>query len=95
MGGRAIQRRVRGRGRRGAQVSDLLLTFSKTRERLAKLADEPRMALTLVMVDGLSYAEAARRLNVSEGVLFSHLAAARQALAAMAAEEAQTRQAAE
>lgn len=86
MGRYNVQRRPGRRGR-GSSVSDTLLMFSKTRERLARLTDELRLALSLVVVDGLSYEEAAERLNVPTTTLFNRLALAREDLGAMIAND--------
>jgi RNA polymerase sigma-70 factor (ECF subfamily) len=68
-------------------ISDTLLMFGKTRERLARLTDELRLALSLVVVDGLSYEEAAERLNVPLPEFLSRLATARETLGAMVAND--------
>jgi RNA polymerase sigma factor (sigma-70 family) len=47
-----------------------------------KLSDEQRLAVALVLVEGLSYGEAAAVLHVPEGTLTSRLVRARQALMA-------------
>jgi RNA polymerase sigma-70 factor (ECF subfamily) len=73
-----------------------LLLFAETRERLARLTDETRLALALVVLEGLSYDEAAQRLNISQALLLKRLAQAREALRAMiASDERQQAQAAE
>lgn len=64
-------------------MSDTLLLFSETRERLARLRDDLRLALSLVVVDGLSYEEAARRLEITLPTYQKRLAQAREALGAM------------
>jgi RNA polymerase sigma-70 factor (ECF subfamily) len=76
------QRRV-VRRRKAASVSDTLLLFAETRERLAKLTDDLRIALSLVVVDGLSYEEAAARLDIPLAAYQKRLAKAREALGAM------------
>ena len=48
---------------------------------LAQLPDEQRMAVGLVLIEGLSYKEAAQVLEVPIGTLTSRLARAREALA--------------
>jgi DNA-directed RNA polymerase specialized sigma24 family protein len=82
MGKQKLQRRSAQR-KRGKAVSDTLLMFSKTRERLARLNDELRLALSLVVVDGLSYEEAAARMNIPLPEFLDRLAAARETLGAM------------
>jgi RNA polymerase sigma-70 factor, ECF subfamily len=52
-------------------------------EAMAKLPDEQRLALALVLVEGLSYREAADALDVPIGTLTSRLARGRSALAAL------------
>jgi len=48
-----------------------------------RLPDEQREAVALVMIEGLSYAEAAQVLELPEGTLTSRLVRGRQALAKM------------
>jgi RNA polymerase sigma-70 factor (ECF subfamily) len=55
---------------------------------LATLPDEQRLAVCLVLVEGLSYKEAAAVMQVPIGTLTSRLARGRLALAAMLADEA-------
>ena len=86
MGRQKLQRRS-SRRRRGHAISDTLLMFSKTRERLARLSDELRLALSLVVVEGLSYEEAAARLKLPLPVFIERLAAARETVAAMVAND--------
>ncbi len=50
---------------------------------LARLPEEQRMAIGLVLVEGLSYKEAAEVLQVPIGTLTSRLARGREALAAL------------
>jgi len=50
---------------------------------LARLPEEQRMAIGLVLVEGLSYKEAAEVLDVPIGTLTSRLARGREALAAL------------
>jgi RNA polymerase sigma-70 factor, ECF subfamily len=71
----------------GFPVGDTLLAFAKTRERLARLPDDLRIALSLVVVDGLSYEEAAQRLDIPMSALLNRLAAARESLASMITED--------
>jgi RNA polymerase sigma-70 factor, ECF subfamily len=61
--------------------------FSKTRERFARLTDDLRLPLSLVVVDELSYDEAAARLNVPTVVLAERLAQAREAVRSMILED--------
>jgi RNA polymerase sigma-70 factor (ECF subfamily) len=55
-------------------------------EALASLPEEQRLAVALVLVEGLSYKEAAHVTEVPIGTLTSRLARARQALQAMLGE---------
>jgi RNA polymerase sigma-70 factor (ECF subfamily) len=50
---------------------------------LAKLPDEQRLAIGLVLIEGLSYKEAAEVMEVPIGTLTSRLARAREALVAI------------
>jgi RNA polymerase sigma-70 factor (ECF subfamily) len=61
--------------------------LAETRERLARLSDEQRTALALVVVEGLSYREAAEHLDVPIGTLMNRLSRARDRLRAMLDEE--------
>ena len=47
---------------------------------MARLPDEQRLAISLVLIEGLSYQEAADVLEVPIGTLTSRLARGRQAL---------------
>ncbi len=89
MGYGKVRRRPSATQRRAGQLSDTLLLFAKTRERLARLTDDLRIALSLVVLDGLSYDEAASRLNISMTALLTRLAQAREAVAKMVADENQ------
>jgi RNA polymerase sigma-70 factor, ECF subfamily len=55
-------------------------------EALARLPDEQRIAVGLVLVEGLSYKEAAEIMAVPVGTLTSRLARGREALQAMLAD---------
>ncbi len=87
---------VRARGRQGklfapeelgAQVGEeTMRTLADTlavQSALAQLPDEQRMAIGLVLVEGLSYKEAARIMEVPIGTLTSRLARGREALQEM------------
>ena len=50
---------------------------------LARLPEEQRMAIALVLIEGLSYREAAQAMGVPVGTVMSRLSRARQALRAM------------
>jgi RNA polymerase sigma-70 factor, ECF subfamily len=55
-------------------------------ESIARLPEEQRMAVALVLVEGLSYKEAAHVMDVPIGTLTSRLARGREALKVMLAE---------
>lgn len=57
--------------------------ISAVSEALAQLPDEQRLALTLVAVDGKTYAEAAEILEVPVGTIMSRIARARKQLASL------------
>ena len=50
---------------------------------MARLPDEQRLAVALVLVEGLSYKESAETLGIPIGTLTSRLARGREALQAM------------
>lgn len=56
------------------------IALSETERALFALPEEQRAALTLVAVEGLSYAEAASALDVPVGTIMSRIARARAAL---------------
>jgi RNA polymerase sigma-70 factor (ECF subfamily) len=87
---------LRSRGRRGkiflaAEAGDNIGTDSMAREAellsvhaaMARLPEEQREAVSLVLVEGLPYKEAAEVLDIPIGTLTSRLARAREALQAM------------
>lgn len=59
-----------------------LVTRSAVEQALSRLPDDQRLAVALVLVEGLSYAEAAIVLGAPEGTLASRLVRGRMALAA-------------
>lgn len=61
---------------------ELRLEALAVRDAIARLPDDQRLAVALVLVDGLSYAEAAEVMEVPQGTLTSRLGRARAALAA-------------
>ena len=71
----------------GARAMDARLAFADTTAALAKLPEEQRAAVALVLVDGMSYRDAADVLGVPIGTLTSRLFRARAALAAALAGE--------
>jgi RNA polymerase sigma factor (sigma-70 family) len=65
----------------GARAMDAHLTLAETSRALAKLPEEQRVAVALVLVEGMSYRDAAEVLGVPIGTLTSRLYRARAALA--------------
>lgn len=66
----------------GAQAMESRLAAADLQKAMAKLPDEQRLAVALVLVDGLSYKEAAEVLEVPQGTLTSRLVRGRMALLA-------------
>ena len=62
------------------QVADSELQIARLSRALDTLPDEQRLALTLVTVEGKSYAEAAEILEVPVGTIMSRIARARKNL---------------
>jgi RNA polymerase sigma factor (sigma-70 family) len=58
------------------------LARTAVEQAMTRLPDEQRLAVTLVLVEGLSYAEAARVAEVPQGTLTSRLVRGRMTLAA-------------
>jgi len=67
-------------GEDGEQVAAGVLTLKKVRAILDGMPAEQRVVLSLVCVDGLRYADAARVLDVPIGTVMSRLARARENL---------------
>ncbi len=65
----------------GARVVEAKLTFASACRALAELPEEQRTVVALVLIDGMSYRDAADVLEVPIGTVTSRLARARQALA--------------
>jgi len=65
----------------GVRAADSSLLLSRTREALTELPTEQRVVVALVLIEGLSYREAAAILDVPLGTVTSRLARARDALA--------------
>lgn len=61
---------------------DLRLEAVAVRDAIARLPEDQRLAVALVLVEGLSYAEAAEVMEAPQGTLTSRLGRARAALAA-------------
>ena len=66
----------------GRRVVEARLMLGDTARGLAALPEEQRLVVALVLVDGLSYREAASVLQVPIGTVTSRLARGREALAA-------------
>lgn len=71
----------------GRRVTETLLMLAQTRERFTRLPDDQRLALALVVIDGLSYRDAAEQLGIPVGTLMSRLSRAREALRTMIDED--------
>ena len=67
-------------GDRGAAVVEDRLMMSDIARAMDELPEDQRLAVALVLVDGLSYREAAETLQVPQGTLTSRLARGRAAL---------------
>ena len=66
----------------GQRAADSHLALSRTESALRELPDEQRSVIALVLIDGMSYRDAAAVLEVPIGTVTSRLARAREALAA-------------
>jgi RNA polymerase sigma-70 factor (ECF subfamily) len=69
-------------GDAGAAAVEDRLAVGEVERAMARLPDDQRLAVALVLVDGLSYKEAASVLQVPEGTLTSRLVRGRAALLA-------------
>lgn len=65
----------------GARAMEAHLTLAKALEALAAMPEEQRVVVTLVLIEGFTYAEAADILGVPEGTVTSRLGRARARLA--------------
>jgi RNA polymerase sigma-70 factor, ECF subfamily len=87
---------VRSRGRRdkiflaeekgvdvGVDTAAIQATLMSVQTAMLRLPDEQRMAVSLVLIEGLPYKEAAEVLDVPIGTLTSRLARGREALQAL------------
>lgn len=94
---------VRARGRRdklfvgaeagekvGSETLEHETTLMSVQTAMLQLPEEQRMAVSLVLVEGLPYKEAADVLDIPIGTLTSRLARGRDALQAMLGEEGET-----
>jgi len=66
----------------GVRDNEARLTYAATCRALQELPEEQRTVVALVLIDGMSYRDAADVLNVPIGTVTSRLARAREALAA-------------
>lgn len=64
----------------GVRAVEAKLTFADTCDALAELSEDQRVVVALVLIEGLSYREAADILNVPMGTVTSRLARARESL---------------
>ena len=69
-------------GDAGAQILEDRLAVREVAHAMQKLPDDQRLAVALVLVDGLSYKDAAEVLDVPAGTLTSRLVRGRAALLA-------------
>ena len=69
-------------GDEGAEALDARLALGEVARAMARLPDDQRAAIALVLVEGLSYQEAADVLEIPVGTLTSRLVRGRMALAA-------------
>ncbi|HEX2561062.1 RNA polymerase sigma factor [Phenylobacterium sp.] len=69
-------------GDAGAEAAEMRLQAAEVRREMARLPDDQRLAVALVLVDGLSYREAADILEIPMGTLTSRLVRGRTALLA-------------
>jgi len=66
----------------GERAAEARLTLAKTQEAIAELPEDQRAVVAMVLIDGMSYREAAAVLEVPIGTVTSRLARARDVLAA-------------
>lgn len=75
-------------GSDGREIVEQRSDLAYVRRRFESLPEEQRMILNLVVVDGLSYKDAAETLEVPMGTVMSRLSRARMALARAIGEDA-------
>jgi RNA polymerase sigma-70 factor (ECF subfamily) len=66
----------------GVRAAESRIAFAHMRKALGELPEEQRSVVALVLIDGMSYRDAAEVLGVPIGTLTSRLSRAREALAA-------------
>lgn len=64
----------------GVQVVEGRSDLSRARAAMAALPEEQRMLMTLVVLDGMSYRDAAETLAIPIGTVMSRIARARRAI---------------
>ena len=69
-------------GEDGAAAMEARLSAGEVHQAMAKLPDDQRMAIALVLVEGFSYQDAAEVMQVPVGTLASRIARGRTALVA-------------
>ena len=69
-------------GEDGRRVTETRLTLEATRSAIEELPDDQRAAVMLVLVDGLSYKDAAAALSIPVGTIMSRIFRARATLEA-------------
>lgn len=69
-------------GEDGREVNERKLMVRDAMRALASLPEEQQVVMALVSIEGLSYDEAAKVLNIPKGTVMSRLARARRAVAA-------------
>lgn len=69
-------------GEDGRRVAETRLTMEATRTAIANLPEDQRTAVMLVLVDGLSYKDAAEALSIPIGTIMSRIFRARATLEA-------------
>jgi RNA polymerase sigma-70 factor (ECF subfamily) len=75
-------------GEDGRETAMQQIESLETRAAVAELPDEQRTVLTLVVLDGMSYQEAAQALEIPVGTVMSRLARARAKLASRLRQDA-------
>lgn len=74
-------------GEDGRDVTSVRIDLAAAKRAMAALPEEQRLVLTLVVLDGMSYQDAADTLDVPIGTIMSRLARARTAIASRLSSE--------